>query len=103
MSKGPAKKPLVHFDKLNDPMASLTLTSPRNIGLDATRTLAIIGMMASHTSRMIQFDARPAWCAWILLLEPIIPSLFLLMVGVSLTFSLQKFRTNHPGVSAKQW
>ena len=70
------------------------MTSPtpsaRNLGLDALRTLAIAGMMAAHTSRMIEFDFRPVWCAWILLLEPIIPSLFLLMVGISLTFSFQR-------------
>ena len=62
----------------------------RNLSLDALRTLAIAGMMAAHTSRMIEFDFRPVWCAWILLLEPIIPSLFLLMVGISLTFSFQR-------------
>src|SRR6186713_2129250 len=68
------------------------LPSMRNIGLDALRTLAIVSMMAAHTSRMVEFDFRPVWCAWVLLLEPIIPSLFLLMVGISLTYSLQRAR-----------
>jgi hypothetical protein len=63
----------------------------RSLGLDALRTAAIVGMMAAHTSRLIAVDVRPDWAVWILLLEPIIPSLFLFLVGVSLTWSLHRF------------
>lgn len=73
----------------------------RNLGLDAIRTLAIVSMMAAHTSRMIEFDFRPVWCAWVLLLEPIIPSLFLLLVGISLTISLR--RALEKSVSPRVW
>ncbi|MCD6025377.1 MAG: hypothetical protein K0Q91_2293 [Fibrobacteria bacterium] len=75
----------------------------RNLGLDAARTLAIVAMMAAHTSRMMESAVRPAWCAWILLLEPIIPSLFLLLVGVSLTISLERFRERSPAESPRTW
>ncbi len=60
----------------------------RNHGVDALRTFAVVGMMASHTSRLIVFESRPAWSSSILLLEPMIPSLFLFLVGVSLTYSI---------------
>ncbi len=62
----------------------------RNPGMDALRTLAILGMMAAHTSRLIVFESREAWSYWILLLEPLIPSLFLFLVGISLTYSIAK-------------
>jgi uncharacterized membrane protein len=75
----------------------------RSHGLDAARTLAIVAMIAAHTSRMMESAVRPAWCAWILLLEPIIPSLFLLLVGVSLTFSLERFRERSPAESPRIW
>jgi predicted acyltransferase len=60
----------------------------RNPGVDALRTLAILGMMSSHTSRLILYHVREAWSYWVLLLEPVIPSLFLFLVGISLTYSL---------------
>lgn len=44
-------------------------------------------MMAAHTARLIPFDVRPAWAFSVLLYEPVIPSLFLLLVGVSLSRS----------------
>jgi uncharacterized membrane protein len=72
------------------------LSRSREIGLDSARTLAIAGMIAAHTSRMIVLEVRPAWCDWILLLEPVIPSLFLLLVGISLTLSQEKFRARLP-------
>ncbi len=81
--------------------SALPNSAPRSLGLDALRTLAILGMMAAHTSRMIEFDFRPVWSVWVLLLEPIIPSLFLLMVGISLTLSLQKFREKNAGASTR--
>jgi hypothetical protein len=60
----------------------------RDHGMDALRTLAVLAMMASHTARLIAFDARPVWARKVLLFEPIIPSLFLLLVGLSLAQSL---------------
>jgi hypothetical protein len=67
-------------------------SSPRDHGMDALRTLAVLGMMASHTSRLVVLEARPAWSYWVLLLEPIIPSLFLLLVGLSLARSFDASR-----------
>ncbi len=62
----------------------------RNPAIDALRTLAILGMMAAHTSRLITFETRTEWSRWVLLLEPLIPSLFLFLVGISLTHSIAK-------------
>jgi len=62
----------------------------RNPGVDALRTLAILGMMSTHTSRLIVYQSREAWSHWGLLLEPLIPSLFLFLVGVSLNYSLAR-------------
>lgn len=61
----------------------------REAGLDAARALAVIGMMAAHTARLIPSDLRPGWARGVLLFEPIIPTLFLLMVGLSLARSLE--------------
>jgi uncharacterized membrane protein len=79
------------------------MTTGRNLGLDAVRTLAIVAMMAAHTSRMMEAEVRPAWSTGILLLEPIIPSLFLLLVGISLTFSLENFRKKFPAENPWAW
>jgi uncharacterized membrane protein len=46
-------------------------------------------MIASHTSRLIVWDARPDWCRWALLIEPLTASLFLILVGASLVHSWQ--------------
>jgi hypothetical protein len=59
----------------------------RDNALDALRTLAVLGMMAAHTSRLVVVDMRPDWSRWVLLLEPVIPTLFLLLVGLSLARS----------------
>ena len=64
--------------------------SGRSPAIDALRTLAVLGMMAAHTSRLIAFNSRPQWSNWVLTLEPLIPSLFLFLVGVSLTYSISK-------------
>ncbi len=71
-------------------MSEMRASDRRNPAIDALRTLAILGMMAAHTSRLILFEARPQWSYWVLLLEPIIPSLFLFLVGISLTHSVAK-------------
>jgi hypothetical protein len=73
-------------------MKPAQLFSPRDHALDALRTLAILGMMAAHTARLIAFDARPEWSRLVLLLEPLIPTLFLLLVGISLAMSREAAR-----------
>lgn len=72
----------------------------RDHSLDALRTLAVIGMMAAHTARLMPFDVRPEWARLVLLLEPVIPSLFLFLVGLSLALSFQAARRRAiaPGV-----
>lgn len=60
---------------------------PRNNAMDLLRTAAILAMMAAHTSRLIVFEARQEWSGWVLLLEPMIPSLFLFVAGLSLIHS----------------
>lgn len=65
------------------------MTARRDHGMDALRTLAVLAMMASHTARLIPFDLRPAWAQTVLLLEPLTPSLFLLLVGLALARSFE--------------
>lgn len=69
-------------------MSRLSTTS-RDHSLDALRTLAVIGMMAAHTARLVPYDMRPFWARFVLLVEPVIPSLFLLLVGSSLALSFR--------------
>jgi peptidoglycan/LPS O-acetylase OafA/YrhL len=59
----------------------------RDLALDALRTLAVLGMMATHTTRMIPLAARWEVNRWAMLLEPIIPALFLALVGASIGLS----------------
>lgn len=60
---------------------------PRDLAMDGLRTVAVLLMIASHTSRLIVWDARPAWCRFALLIEPLTASLFLILVGASLVHS----------------
>lgn len=69
--------------------AAVAISSPRDHSLDALRTLAVIGMMAAHTARLVPYDMRPFWARFVLLVEPVIPSLFLLLVGSSLALSFR--------------
>lgn len=73
----------------------------REAGLDAARTLAVAGMMAAHTARLIPMELRPGWARGVLLFEPLIPSLFLLLVGASLARSLEAARRR--GARAGAW
>lgn len=75
------------------------VTATRDHALDALRTLAVIGMMAAHTARLMPREVRPDWATGVLLIEPIIPSLFLLLVGLSLarSFTAAAARTVTPG------
>jgi uncharacterized membrane protein len=58
--------------------------------LDAMRTVAILLMIASHTTRLIVWDERREWSRFSLLIEPFTASLFLILVGVSLVQSFLK-------------
>jgi|GEM_PF-1185129 len=79
--------------------AAVVVSPPRDHALDALRTLAVIGMMAAHTARLMPRDIRPGWASGVLLIEPVIPSLFLLLVGLSLarSFSAAGARGVAPG------
>jgi hypothetical protein len=49
--------------------------------------IAVLFMMMSHTTRLIAWDERRAWSVFSLLIEPMTASLFLILVGASLTHS----------------
>lgn len=75
-----------------DPLAPQTRPSgpaprQRDLALDGLRTLAVLLMISSHTSRLILWDARRDWSRWALLIEPLTASLFLILVGASLVHS----------------
>ncbi len=59
----------------------------RNFALDGLRTLAILLMISSHTSRLIVWESRREWSRFVLLIEPLTASLFLMLVGASLVYS----------------
>jgi len=67
--------------------ADVLTTKLRDPALDALRTLAVLGMMATHTTRLVQRDGRDAWNIWAMLFEPVIPALFLVLAGASLLLS----------------
>lgn len=62
-------------------------THRRDVVLDGLRTLAVLLMIASHTTRLIAWDARREWSRFSLLIEPLTASLFLILVGASLAHS----------------
>jgi hypothetical protein len=71
-------------------MAALQSPAPlyrRDVALDGLRTLAVLLMIASHTTRLIAWDARREWSRFSLLIEPLTASLFLMLVGASLAHS----------------
>lgn len=59
----------------------------RDLPLDALRTLAVLGMMATHTTRLIPLRERWDIQLWAMRLEPIIPALFLALAGASFMVS----------------
>ncbi len=65
----------------------MTGAKRRDHSLDALRTVAILLMMASHTTRLIEKDARRWWSDLAMLIEPLTASLFLLLVGAALARS----------------
>jgi uncharacterized membrane protein len=68
-------------------LSSLLGPRPRDLALDGLRTIAVLLMIGSHTSRLIIWDARREWCRLVLLIEPLTASLFLILVGASLVYS----------------
>jgi uncharacterized membrane protein len=66
---------------------SAASTRRRDVVLDALRLIAVLLMIASHTTRLIAWDERRAWSRFSLLIEPFTASLFLILVGASLTHS----------------
>lgn len=69
--------------------------------LDALRTLAVLLMIASHTTRLIAWDERRDWSRWSLIIEPFTASLFLILVGASLVQSREKARRS--GAAPPAW
>lgn len=69
-----------------EPMAPAAMPR-RDVVLDGLRTLAVLLMIASHTTRLIAWDARREWSRFSLLIEPLTASLFLILVGASLAHS----------------
>jgi hypothetical protein len=78
-----------------DPSAAAIEAAPRSrrdTALDALRMIAVLLMVASHTSRLIAWDERREWSRFSLLIEPLTASLFLILVGASLTHSWRSSR-----------
>ena len=85
------------------PVSETQLPVPRrrDNALDALRLLAVLLMMASHTSRLIAWDKRRAWSFFSLLIEPLTAALFLILVGASLAHSWLSARSR--GVRRGAW
>lgn len=69
--------------------------------LDALRTLAVLLMVASHTTRLVVWEVRRDWSRWSLIIEPFTASLFLLLVGASVVQSWRKAQSL--GVPRADW
>lgn len=63
---------------------------PRDTAMDALRTIAVLLMIASHTTRLIVWNERRGWSRFSLVIEPFTASLFLILVGASLVQSWRK-------------
>lgn len=80
------------------------MTAPaatRDTALDALRTVAVLLMIASHTTRLIAWEERRDWSRWSLVIEPFTASLFLLLVGASVVQSWRK--AQGAGVPRAAW
>lgn len=76
----------------------------RDNALDALRLIAVLFMIASHTSRLIDWGARRDWSRFSLLVEPMTASLFLTLVGASLARSwLSAQARAQPGKGRGEW
>ena len=69
--------------------------------MDALRLIAVLFMIASHTSRLIAWDERRDWSRFSLLVEPMTASLFLTLVGASLAHSWLSARAR--GLGRGEW
>jgi acyltransferase-like protein len=89
-----------------DPQPGSAVPAPRRArdnALDALRLIAVLFMIASHTSRLIAWDARRDWSRFSLLVEPMTASLFLTLVGASLAHSWLSARARaQPGSARAQ-
>jgi uncharacterized membrane protein len=75
----------------------------RDNALDGLRMIAVLFMMMSHTTRLIAWDERRAWSVFSLLIEPMTASLFLILVGASLTHSWLSTRARLGGGAKAAW
>lgn len=69
----------------------------RDSALDALRMIAVLLMIASHSSRLIVWEQRRGWSRFSLLIEPLTASLFLILVGASLAHSWRAARAGGRG------
>lgn len=77
------------------------LPALRDTALDGMRAVAVLLMIASHTSRLIAWDQRREWSRFSLMIEPFTASLFLILVGASLVQSFGKARA--AGIPRAHW
>ncbi len=75
------------MDKRPDLVKPAAKGFPRDLAMDGLRTVAILLMMASHTTRLIDKEERRFWSEFAMLIEPLTASLFLLLVGAALVRS----------------
>jgi uncharacterized membrane protein len=71
--------------------------------LDALRLIAVLLMIASHTTRLIAWDERRGWSFFSLLIEPLTASLFLILVGASLVHSARAYRARSDAKGEAGW
>ena len=80
---------------------SFPIPAARDTALDGMRAVAVLLMIASHTTRLITWDERREWSRFSLLIEPLTASLFLILVGASLVQSYRKAQAT--GASRAAW
>lgn len=83
------------------PAAANPPAGSRDPVLDALRTLAVLLMVASHTTRLVVWEVRRDWSRWSLIIEPFTASLFLILVGASVVQSFRKAQSR--GVPRAAW
>lgn len=87
-----------------DPQPSIAASAPRSSrdnALDALRLIAVLFMIASHSSRLVVWESRRDWSRFSLLVEPMTASLFLTLVGASLAHSWLSARAR--GLGRGEW
>jgi uncharacterized membrane protein len=75
----------------------------RDTALDALRLIAVLLMIASHTTRLIAWNERRGWSFFSLLIEPLTASLFLILVGASLVHSARAYRVRGDAEGEAGW